>query len=688
MDLEKEIYIESNINEFYGITKVYQTYINHSENEIELKIILPLKKEIQFSKFTLLMDGKKIISKVLSKEKAKEKYTDSIAKGNTATMTSYDEDNTTYCINIGRIKPNTKLELMSEFIQFITSDDISFCFSIMRNYPYFSSLNPNQCSIKINLETQSKITRLIIKSLKYPYKKTFNDNLRKCIIELKMENLKDRYKEPINILFRTEKINEPFLIKQYNPINDETSYIMEMVYNSIIIPIPNEPDTNENINYFMKYENIKENDIPSLFIFLIDQSGSMSGNPIKLVSESLLFFLQSLPKKSYFQLIGFGSDFKKINEIPLEYNKDNVNETNTIIKNLKADLGGTNISSPLKYIFNCKDYNNFPLSKNLFILTDGEVNNTQECLELISNNCEEFKIHTIGLGKYFDKELIKKAGIQGKGSYNFVEDISQINSTIIKALNNCLKKYLIHPSFNVLNEKIEYEFNSNRNFCYQNEIINYSFIKKGKFDNETIEINFKADEVDNKIDKNFIFTKDNILSNTDGDIISKIIIGNILKNNNIDEEKEINLSKKYQILSQNTSLFAEIENESQIIGELKKYNIEQYLSEDDSSSDHVKRWKAKKKKKSCKKDYKKCKSKKKYSKMDSDKEDSSSEDDKKYKSKKKYSKMDSDEEDSSSEDDKKYKYKKKSHETDSDEEESKYIKKKKKNIKKKKKKKK
>ena len=383
MDLEKEIYIESNINEFYGITKVNQIYTNHTENEIELKIILPLKKEIQFSKFTLLMDGKKIISKVLSKEKAKEKYTDSIAKGNTAAMTSYDEDNSTYCLNIGRIKPNTKVELISEFIQFITSDDLSYCFSIMRNYPHFSSLNPNEGSIKINLETQSKITRLIIKSLKEPYQKTFNENYRKCIIEFKMKNLQDKYKEPINILFRTEKINEPFLIKQYNPINDETNYIMEMVYNSITIPIPNEPDTDENINYFMKYENINQNDIPSLFIFLIDQSGSMSGRPIQLVNESLLFFLQSLPKNSYFQLIGFGSNYKKINEIPIEYNKDNVNKTNKMIKNLAADLGGTNISSPLKEIFKCKEYNNFALSKNLFILTDGEVDNREECLKLI-----------------------------------------------------------------------------------------------------------------------------------------------------------------------------------------------------------------------------------------------------------------------------------------------------------------
>ena len=120
----------------------------------------------------------------------------------------------------------------------------------------------------------------------------------------------------------------------------------------------------------------------------------------------MLNYVRVIKLYPYFQLIGFGTDFKKINEIPLEYNKDNVNETNIIVKNLKANLGGTNISSPLKYIFNCKDYNNFPLSKNLFILTDGEVNNTQECLELISNNCEEFKIHTIGLGKYKNKYSI------------------------------------------------------------------------------------------------------------------------------------------------------------------------------------------------------------------------------------------------------------------------------------------
>ena len=32
------------------------------------------------------------------------------------------------------------IELTSEFIQFITSDDMSFCYSVMTNYPTFSDI--------------------------------------------------------------------------------------------------------------------------------------------------------------------------------------------------------------------------------------------------------------------------------------------------------------------------------------------------------------------------------------------------------------------------------------------------------------------------------------------------------------------------------------------------------------------
>ena len=99
----------------------------------------------------------------------------------------------------------------------------------------------------------------------------------------------------------------------------------------------------------------------------------MSGKSIELVKQSLLLFIQSLPAKSYFQLIGFGSDYKKYNSKPVEYNKENVKNIISIINGLKADIGGTNISAPLDCIYKDDNYSKINLSKNIFILTDGQV---------------------------------------------------------------------------------------------------------------------------------------------------------------------------------------------------------------------------------------------------------------------------------------------------------------------------
>ena len=250
----------------------------------------------------------------------------------------------------------------------------------------------------------------------------------------------------------------------------------------------------------------------------------------------------------------------------MEYNKENVKNTMEKIKNLKADLGGTDISSPLKEVFNSKDYDEINLARNLFILTDGEVNNREECLGLISTYNEKFKVHAIGIGSSFDKKLIQNAGIQGRGTYHFVTNISDVNSIIIESLSKCLREYVLNAKISLNELKPEHEFTPKMNFIYPDEIINYYFILKGK-DHDKIQINFENP----KKNENFIFTKEKIIKEEDGEIVGQIIVGNKLKNEEkLEEEIIIKLSKEYQILSKKTSLFAVAENEeNNKVGELK-----------------------------------------------------------------------------------------------------------------------
>ena len=87
----KLITIETILNEFYAKTNIIQYYKNYANKPIELILKYPYNPKVQFSKFTLEMNNKKVISKILEREKAEEKYTDAIAKGNTGAISNIED---------------------------------------------------------------------------------------------------------------------------------------------------------------------------------------------------------------------------------------------------------------------------------------------------------------------------------------------------------------------------------------------------------------------------------------------------------------------------------------------------------------------------------------------------------------------------------------------------------------------
>ena len=611
MEEEREdttIYLKSNINEIYATTELTQYFTNPLDSAIELEITFPIKEEINLSRFIVTIGDKIVLSKVMAKEKAEEKYSDSVASGNTGFISRYNEEMTNYSVNIGNINPKQTIKLDTVFIQMIGSQDMSYEFNIMEKYPsfHYKEINANEARYKIikanfTIETQSKITRLIAPFLdeeakkKSSYEVAFSNDFKKADIKY-IKNPEDKkniiqgggvtgklnrptFYSSFCILFRTEKMNKPILYYQYNPEFNENSYSINYVYSSKAlkdIPVPPQPDQDNTVSYYEKYQNNIINDTPGLFIFLIDQSGSMKGKSIDLVRKALLLFIQSLPPGSYFQLIGFGTTFIKYNKEPVEYNQNNVTKIINVIKNLNSDMGNTNISGPLDSIYKDKVYSKINLSKNIFLLTDGKVHDRERCINLITTNANKFRIHALGIGNDFDKVLIERSGKLGNGSSSFVEDVEKINSVVIETLNKCLRHYLTDIKFDFKNYQSN---NSNsiikcnpvNNFTYQDEIMNYSFIldEKNKIDIEKlsepidIEITGKDPKKIIKEKVSFLYGQ-NIIKLPNGEEMSKMIVGKALKNNQEfknDKKKEVEFAKKYQMLSKNTALFAEILND-------------------------------------------------------------------------------------------------------------------------------
>ena len=110
---EKTVYITSKINEAFAVSEVIQYFTNILNNSIELTIYFPLKQEIQLTKFIITIGNKTVISKILPKEKAEEKYTDAISSGNTGFLSTFDESYSNYTINVGNVLPKEKVKLTS-----------------------------------------------------------------------------------------------------------------------------------------------------------------------------------------------------------------------------------------------------------------------------------------------------------------------------------------------------------------------------------------------------------------------------------------------------------------------------------------------------------------------------------------------------------------------------------------------
>ena len=375
----------------------------------------------------------------------------------------------------------------------------------------------------------------------------------------------NEYFKSSKLTFTLETTKQVTLFKQKNTKINEITYTLN-------IPLPN-------FNLRKKGEIYT---VPSLFIFLIDQSGSMSGSPMELVKQALKLFLHSIPKGSFYQLIGFGSRFEFYDKNPTPFTIENVSQTISVIDNMSANKGGTDIYGPLKEIFGQfnSTYKQIPLSKNVILLTDGEVNNRADTLNLIENNSNNFTVHSIGIGSSFDKLLIENAGKLGKGGFSFAENVEKISEAVIKQVEKC-----VEPS--VKNIKVEIGGIQKEDIVLNTEFndsapdwatLSYSIVlnKEAKLDKIKVDFTHKlSNEKEVKITKEYV-PSEILVSLPDGEDLTKLAINSYFNEgrSKLDQNTLVKLSLKYQVLSSATCLFSEVELDEKNTGGMKKITNE------------------------------------------------------------------------------------------------------------------
>ena len=188
----------------------------------------------------------------------------------------------------------------------------------------------------------------------------------------------DKVHADMKIMYRTPDIMKPSVAYARQEGSDQVAIMASLVPSFEVL---HSEETKIEIGEKPTQPRRRKNGSSYHYIFLIDCSGSMAKNGrMQKAIEALKLFILSLPKGSHFSIIRFGSNHEIIehNGTAVWTNKGTVrDEIIELVSQMKHNLGGTNIETPLKLAqeglgFNPEDQAGL-LMRRIFVLTDGQV---------------------------------------------------------------------------------------------------------------------------------------------------------------------------------------------------------------------------------------------------------------------------------------------------------------------------
>ena len=185
-------------------------------------------------------------------------------------------------------------------------------------------------------------------------------------------------------------------------------------------------------------------------ILIIDISGSMTGEKIKLVKKTLIFIIDQLSSIDRLGLVTFNQSVNVLSKMKFMTNQNKILYKN-LVNNIYA-RGLTNIVDGLKnglemLIDRENDFERESINA-IFFLSDGQdtVGNTliglQEVLleqnEILKNKEVDYIIHSFGFGAGHDEDWLTKISNFKNGNFYYIRDLKLIADSIIDPLSALL----------------------------------------------------------------------------------------------------------------------------------------------------------------------------------------------------------------------------------------------------------
>jgi Ca-activated chloride channel homolog len=424
------ISIDADIRNFSAKVVVAQRYVNREAAPIEAVYVFPLDEGAAVCGFEALVDGTLVVGEVFEREKAFEMYDDAMEQGHGAFLLD-EERPDVFQASVGNLPPGkevlvkltyvTELSIAENRLRFAIPTTVSPRYAPAQDQvgtgrPDSEALNPPVAwnvpyglNLSVHLTMPGRVSSVECPS--HPIAVTMNE--REATVTLGQQD---------------SALDRDFVLSVEAAGLDSPHALVER-----------DDDGNEAVAVAFA-PSFETTSAPAEVIFLVDRSGSMGGTSIEEARNALQLCLGSMTSGCRFNIVGFGSSHETLFQESRPYEQASLVSAREHVTAMQANLGGTEILPALQFVLGqprCRE-----LPRQIVILTDGEVTNTDAVINLARSHASDARIFTFGIGAGASHHLVRGLARAGGGSAEFIYPGERIEPKVLRQFARLLSPAL------------------------------------------------------------------------------------------------------------------------------------------------------------------------------------------------------------------------------------------------------
>ena len=422
--------IDAGISTLCARVTVTQRYVNREAKPIEAVYVFPLDEGAAVCGFEAIIDGTLVVGEVKERETAFKMYDEAMEQGHGAYLLD-EERPDVFQASVGNLPPGKEVLLKLTYVTELPVDRGAVRFAIPTTVsPRYA---PADDHIGVGRPDSETLNPPLAWRVPYGLDLTVRVMMTGAIGKI------DSTSHPVSVAM--DGNNATVTLSQREAALDR-DFVLSVEAAGLDTPrgwIEKDDDGTEAVAVAFA-PTFPDASTPAEIVFLVDRSGSMGGQSIAEVRNALQLCLRSMIPGCSFNIVGFGSKFETLFGKSRAYDERSLAEASEHVARLDANLGGTEILPALKHVLEQPRHGQLP--RQVVILTDGEVSNTDAVLALAAERKNDARIFTFGIGTSASHHLVKGLARAGRGVAEFIYPGERLEAKVVRQFGRLLSPAL------------------------------------------------------------------------------------------------------------------------------------------------------------------------------------------------------------------------------------------------------